>query len=67
MGRERIDGLLCRLSGDQRAVILLRIVEDLPINLVAETLGKRPTAVKALQHRALATLRRLLVDEDVSP
>lgn len=67
MGRERVDRLLARLSTDQRAVVLLRVVEDLPIEQVAETLGKRPTAVKALQHRALAALRRQLADEGVSP
>ncbi len=47
--------------------MLLRVVEDLSIEQVARALGKRPTAVKALQHRALATLRRLLVDEGVFP
>lgn len=67
MGRQRIDGLLARLSDNQRAVVLLRVVEDLSIEQVAVALGKRPTAVKALQHRALATLRRHLVDEEVSP
>jgi RNA polymerase sigma-70 factor (ECF subfamily) len=67
MGRQRIEALLARLSTDQRAVVLLRVVEDLSIEQVPRALGKRPTAVKALQHRALATLRRLLVDEEVSP
>lgn len=67
MGRDRVDRLLARLSDDQRAVVLLRVVEDLSIEQVAQTLGKRPTAVKALQHRALAALRRHLVDEEVSP
>ncbi len=67
MGRERVDRVLSLLSTDQRAVVLLRVVEDLPIEQVAEALGKRPTAVKALQHRALAALRRHLVDEEVSP
>ena len=33
-------------------------VGDLPIREVAEILGKRTGAVKALQHRALASLRR---------
>ena len=47
-------------SEDQRAVLLLRIVADLPLEQVAATLGKRVGAVKALQHRALASLRRTL-------
>lgn len=67
LGQARVHGLLSRLSTDQRAVVLLRIVEDQSIEQVAEALGKAPTAVKALQHRALTALRRHLVDEEVSP
>jgi RNA polymerase sigma-70 factor, ECF subfamily len=46
------------LSEDQRAVLLLRIAADLPLERVAQILGKSLGAVKALQHRALANLRR---------
>ena len=52
--------LLEGLSKDQRAVLLLRIAADLPLERVAEVLGKSLGAVKALQHRALANLRRSL-------
>jgi RNA polymerase sigma-70 factor (ECF subfamily) len=57
--------LLDRLSPDQRDVLLLRIVADLSLEDVAEALGKRRGAVKSLQHRALATLRRHLEREQV--
>lgn len=50
--------LLEGLSPDQRDVMVLRIVGDLTIEQVAEVLGKRPGAVKALQRRALERLRR---------
>ena len=50
--------LLEGLSPDQRDVMVLRIVGDLTIEQVAEVLGKRPGAVKALQRRALEMLRR---------
>jgi RNA polymerase sigma factor (sigma-70 family) len=63
LGDERLRELLVTLSEDQRAVVLLRIVADLSIEEVAQTVGKRPGAVKALQHRALATLRRQLEPE----
>jgi RNA polymerase sigma factor (sigma-70 family) len=66
LGLERLNRLLGRLSPDQRAVLTLRILADLPIDQVASVLGKRPGAVKALQHRALAALRRELVAEGVS-
>ncbi|MFE5670426.1 RNA polymerase sigma factor [Agromyces sp. NPDC056523] len=50
--------LLDGLSPDQRDVMVLRIIADLTVEQVAEVLGKRPGAVKALQRRALETLRK---------
>jgi RNA polymerase sigma factor (sigma-70 family) len=55
---DRVRDLLAVLSPDQRDVVLLRIVADLSVDEVARLLGKREGAVKALQHRALAALRR---------
>lgn len=52
--------LLEHLTEDQRAVVLLRIVSDLPVKEVARILGKRQGAVKTLQRRALARLARVL-------
>ena len=57
-------GLLDGLSADQRAVLLLRIAGDLPLERVAQVLGKSIGAVKALQHRALANLRRSLSPQE---
>ncbi len=57
---ERVAAMLVALSAEQRSVVLLRIVADLPIEEVARALGKTTGAVKSLQHRALATLRRSL-------
>lgn len=64
--RERVLTLLGQLSADQRDVLLLRVVADLSLEQTAAALGKRVGAVKALQHRALGTLRRIL-DPAVSP
>jgi RNA polymerase sigma factor (sigma-70 family) len=66
LGSERVRQLLSVLSPDQRSVVLLRVVEDLSVEDVANILGKRPGAVKALQHRAVATLRRHLALETVT-
>lgn len=55
-----------RLSPDQRAVILLRVLADLSVERTARILGKRPGAVKTLQRRALAALRRAMDREAVS-
>ena len=54
-----------RLTPDQRNVVLLRVFGDLTVEQVAEVLGRRPGAVKALQRRALAALARDLPREGV--
>ncbi len=63
VGGERVRRLLDELSPDQRDVLLLRIVADLTVEQVAGTMGKTPGAVKQLQRRGLAVLRRRLEDE----
>lgn len=50
--------LLDGLPAEQRTVMVLRIVGDLTIEQIAEVVGKRPGAVKALQRRALESLRK---------
>jgi RNA polymerase sigma factor (sigma-70 family) len=65
LSEERLHQLLSILSDDQRQVLLLRIVADLPLEEAADTLGKTVGAVKSLQHRALASLRRALEQEGV--
>ena len=58
LGAERVEGLLATLTPDQRQVLALRVIADLSLEQVAGIVGKPVGAVKALQHRALATLRR---------
>ena len=55
---DRVVALCARLAPDQRDVVLLRILGDLTVDQVAEVLGKSPGAVKQLQRRAFAALRR---------
>ena len=50
---ERVRAAIDTLPADQRAVLLLRILGDLTIEQIAEAVGKKPGAVKALQRRAL--------------
>ena len=56
----RVVAALRELSGDQREVLLLRMAAGLTAPEVAEILGKTTGAVKALQHRGLASLARVL-------
>lgn len=49
---------IAELPPDQAEVVLLRVLGDLPVTEVAEILGKRPGAVRALQHRAVQRLAR---------
>ena len=58
LGTERVRLLLDALTPDQRDVLVLRVIAGMSVDEVAGTLDKRPDAVKALQRRALAALRR---------
>lgn len=51
---------LDQLTPDQREVVLLRFVADLPLEAVARMTTRNVGAVKALQHRALEQLGRIL-------
>jgi len=51
---------LSRLTGDQQEVIILKFVDRLSNAKVAQIMGKTEGAIKSLQHRALASLRRAL-------
>lgn len=62
--RERVRAALLSLPPDQRRVIELRFLEEWSHEAVAEALGKSVEATRALQHRALTGLRRILLDED---
>jgi RNA polymerase sigma factor (sigma-70 family) len=60
IGNEEVQRILTLLSPDQRTVLLLRVVGDMSIEDVATAVGKRPGAVKALQRRGLAAVKREL-------
>jgi RNA polymerase sigma-70 factor (ECF subfamily) len=64
---ERVQALLEGLSPDQRDVLMLRIVADLSVEDTAAVLGKGYEAIKALQRRGLASLRRALSSEEGVP
>jgi RNA polymerase sigma factor (sigma-70 family) len=66
IGTQEVQRVLSLLSEDQRAVLLLRVIGDLSIEDVAKAVGKRPGAVKALQRRGLAAIKRELARKGVT-
>lgn len=63
--QERVRHMLRLLTPDQRQVIVLKYYEGFSNLEVAETLDKPVSAVKSLQHRALAALKRMLLNEEL--
>jgi RNA polymerase sigma-70 factor (ECF subfamily) len=55
---------LAQLTGDQREVVLLRFVADLPLETVARLTHRSVGAVKALQHRALDQLGKAVSEPE---
>lgn len=64
LGREQLLAALARLTPDQRQVVVLKFLEDWQNQEIAQALDKPVGAVKSLQHRALAALRRMLISEE---
>jgi RNA polymerase sigma-70 factor (ECF subfamily) len=62
---QRVRALCDQLVPDQRDVLLLRLMAGLTIEVIAENLGKSVGAVKALQRRGLANLRKVLQRDPV--
>ena len=66
LSEQRVRRLCDLLAPDQRDVLLLRMVAGMSLDQTAEALEKTTIAVKALQHRGVAALRRHLEREGVS-
>ncbi len=60
LAAECLQNALQTLTPEQQEVIILRFVEERRLSDVAALLEKTTGAVKALQHRALAALRRAI-------
>jgi RNA polymerase sigma-70 factor (ECF subfamily) len=65
LATERVRRLCEGLVPDQRDVLLLRMLAALTVDEIADALGKSPGAVKALQRRGLAALRRSMERQGV--
>jgi RNA polymerase sigma-70 factor (ECF subfamily) len=60
---ERVRQALRLLTPDQRQVLVLKYLEGWTSNEIAESLEKSLGSVKALQHRGVASLQRILLED----
>lgn len=58
LDEQRVRSIIEQLSPDQRDVLFLRLLAGFTIDEVAVVIGKKPGAVKALQARGVAAIRR---------
>jgi RNA polymerase sigma-70 factor (ECF subfamily) len=62
--KEQVQVALLYLTPEQRQVIVLKYLEGFENDFVALALKKPVGAIKSLQHRALITLRRILLSQE---
>ena len=65
MEQTRVRAALRQLTGEQRQVIALRFLEGWENEEVAAALNKPVGAIRALQHRAIANLRKILAEDEI--
>ena len=63
--QQRLRSAVGQLTGEQNVVITLKFLEGMSNAEVARVLGKSEGAVKSLQFRALASLRRMIGGEEL--
>ncbi len=61
--RGQLQVALKHLTDEQRQVIVLKFIEGFDNRSVGRIMGRNEGAIKSLQHRALASLRRVLYQE----
>lgn len=62
--QDRLRRAIRLLTPEQQQVVALRFIEGWEPEEIAACLGKTLGAVKALQHRAVTTLRKMLLEEE---
>ncbi len=65
LSSERLRRALDQLNEEQREVLILRFIDDLPVSQVAQVLHRSEDSIKGLQRRGLVALRKILAGEEV--
>jgi RNA polymerase sigma-70 factor, ECF subfamily len=63
---ERARALLAKLPVNQRELLVLRLLSGLTAEETGRVLGMSPGAVRVAQHRALARLRAMALEENIA-
>ncbi len=62
--RRRLVGAVRRLTPEQQQVITMRFIDNLNVDEIAQLMRRRPGAIHSMQHRALASLNRFLLEPE---
>lgn len=60
---ERVQKALKHLTDEQQEIIVMKFVQDLANSEIAEILGKKEEAIRAMQYRAIKRLKEVLGNE----
>lgn len=60
--KEKIMKAISHLSDEQKEVVILKFINDLPNSEIAQLLNKNEPAIRQIQHRALENLGKILKD-----
>ena len=64
-GARRVRAAIEHLPARQREVVLLRVFEELSVADTARAMGCRPGTVKALLHKAMASMRQVMANREI--
>jgi RNA polymerase sigma-70 factor, ECF subfamily len=62
--RHRLMQAIERLTPEQQQIITLRFIDGLEVEEIARLTHRRPGAIHSMQHRALASLYRFLLEQE---
>ena len=62
--RSRLLAAVQRLTPDQQQVIIMRFIDNLGVDEIARLMRRRAGAIHSMQHRALASLYRFLLEPE---